>query len=419
MLHRILNASSGLKFNIFISICEKIAQLMVVLICFKLMANYLSITDSGKYAYASSLVLIFGSISAYAGSELIIPRLSKYHYLNADIITHGWYLRLMYAVICLCVALVICNYYIQDKNIANTFLILMLSPFFMELSGIFICWFMVQHHYIYSAIARFLGFTMRLGIIYLLTTRKNTPLYYFAYAYLLEIMLVSTCIYAFYFKYPQRLAWVKFKYAIFKILFKNGALIGLGLSVSFIFLKIDRYFIKNYLSFEDVGIYAMAAQLNEACFLLAQAILMVMVNRFIFSKKYAFQYAFKNIIITIIVTSIIAIMGVYYLAEIIIIQFIDARYIQSIPILKQAVLLLPLYSLNYVLYSYFLYCKKYIFTLCVWLLGLSILCILSYMYIYVDKAYSIIHAYMYAYVAMCSLYAFILWRRYSFIANHV
>ncbi len=373
------------------------------------MANYLSIADNGKYAYATSLVLIFGSISAYAGAELIIPRLNKYHYLRPYILTHGWYLRLMYAFTCLCISTVVCLFYIQDSGVAHTFFVLMLSPFFMELSGIFTCWFMVQSNYIFSAIARLLGFAIRLGIIYFLSkqTIQSVDFYYFAYAQLLELIIMSTCIYVFYFNYSKRLPWTKFNYRIFKILCNNGLLIGLSLSVSFIFLKIDRYLIKQYLSFEEIAMYAMAIQLNEACLLLAQAILMVVVNRFIFSDKYAFKHCVKNVLGIIFIVSIAAIMSVYILAEPIIINIIDARYIHSAAILKKAIFLLPLYSLNYVLYSYFLYHKKYIFTLVVWGMGVCILfCVhfLNALTMYINISYGIIYAYVCAYVCMCAMY---------------
>jgi len=394
---------SSAKFNISISVIEKVIQLLVTLLCLKLMAGSLSLEDNGKYLYAASLVVMFSSLTCWAGSELIIPKLSKYKYLRASIITHGWYLRVFYTVCSLILGLFIAYFYIADYKIRITFIILMISPIFVEVGGIFLCWFMVLNQYIWISLARFIGLSIRLAGVYLIA-KNNLSFENFAYAYLAELVVFSIFLHTVYFTSKHKLAWGKFDKYIFNKLLYNGAIIGIGLSASFVFLRIDRYFLQKYVTYSELSIYSVAMQLNDAFILVTQTILVVLINRFIFAYKN--PQKIKQIIYFIIGISILGIVGSLLISDYIIQFLLDERYVKASNILNIAVCISPFILLNYLFYNIFLNYKKYVFIGSVWFLGVIIMLILCNILIPKFHIYGAIYSIGLSYIIMNIVYIY-------------
>ncbi len=391
------------KFNISISIIEKITQLLVTLLCLKIMAKSLSLEDYGKYTYAASLVVMFGSLTCWAGSELIIPKLSRYKYLRPSIITHGWYLRVFYTVFSFIIGIFIAYFYINDDKIRFVFLILMLMPIFMEVGGIFICWFMVINQYIWISLARFLGLIIRLCAVYCIAFYKFS-FEYFAYAYLFELIAFSVFLHSAYFNSEQRMRWVKFDKVILKKLLYNGALIGIGLSTSFLFLRLDRFFLEKYVSFSELSIYSTAMQLSDAFILVVQSILIVLINRLIFAYKTPRKI--KQIIFFILGISLCGIVGCMILSEYIIYFLLDDRYIKSAHVLNLAVCIAPFILLNYLFYNIFLHYKCYILIGSIWVFGVVSMLILCNILIPEFHIYGAVYSIGISYLLMNIVYVY-------------
>ncbi|MFM2345000.1 MAG: hypothetical protein RLZZ210_1612 [Pseudomonadota bacterium] len=391
------------KFNIAISMIEKVAQLLVTLLCLKIMANSLSLEDNGKYAYAASLVVMFGSLTCWAGSELIIPKLSRYKYLRPSIITHGWYLRVFYTTFSFIIGIFIAYFYIQDPKIRFVFLVLMLLPIFVEVGGIFMCWFMVINQYIWISLSRFIGLIIRLVGVYWVAKHKLS-FEFFAYAYLFELITFSLLLHFIYFKSKQKMLWQKFDKNIFNKLLYNGVLIGIGLSASFLFLRVDRFFLEKYVPFSEIGIYAVAMQLNDAFILVVQSVLVVLINRLVFAHKN--PQKIKQITLFILAISACGIVMCNILSKYVINVLLDDRYGKSADILNIVIYISPFIMLNYLFYNIFLHYKKYVLIGGIWLFGVVSMFIFCNLLIPKFHVYGAIYSIGLSYILMNIIYIY-------------
>ncbi len=392
------------KFNIAISLIERIFHLAITLICVKLMANSLSIADNGKYAYANSLFIMLSSLSFWAGGELIMPRLSQYKYLRSSIMTHGIYLRLAYTIFAFLASCFFSYFFIQDSNIAIALLILMGGLFFSEIPNIFACYFMVLNQYVFISIARIAGFFMRLLFTYLIA-KNNLSFENYSYAYLAEFITTGVLLIIIYYKSKHNLHITKFNYSILMKLLKPGLIIGIGVSLGFVFSRVDRYIIADRLTFDELGLYSVAIQLKEAFITVSQAIMIVLINKFIFAYKKPKNIA--KIIYLIVSISIIAIISSIFLSKWVIINLIDPKYADSAQILIYVIGTTPLVLINYLYYNLLLKYKLYFSIITIWILGIIIMIISTKLMLASYAVYACIYASAISYAVMNLAYIYI------------
>ncbi len=382
---RILQAHSALIYNLGIIGLERLLQLVGNLFCLRLITQSVSLADGGRYHYALSLSVIFVTLSFYAGSEVMLPKLSRYKNLQANLMTTGILLRCMYAVLSFTFASIFAFAAIADVPTRSIFLCFAIAPLTMEVAAMMGCWLVTEQKNSFFSFARLIGLASRILAIAYLAWQKNTDIITFIYPYILEGLVGAWALWRIYQK-KSRALWGRWHKALAKILVRDGIWIGLGLTCSFLFQKLDRILLESRLSLEALGIYGSAMQLNDAwisiaimmCSIAAPALLFKVRDHGL-AKRRLWQ-----------VCGIFAALGlcgalfIYVFAEYLVTFLLDVRYQSGVIWLKWWAYLAPLIFVHHWCLYWWLREKKYTYFLSIWLLGVAVMAVVFYLPVSID-----------------------------------
>jgi O-antigen/teichoic acid export membrane protein len=394
-----------LSYNLFFITFERLLQAIALFYCLGVLTQNMSQADYGKFNYALSLGGIFMTISLFAGAELILPKLSRYRYLRSDILTTGFYLRLVYALVSL---LAIYAYQLYHGLALDVFWICLgfcFANVIVEVPSILGCWLILEQKNTWFSSARLLGLLAKLlSFAYLsslglshLTAHQNYLAYYvFVLPYIIEgfVSVIAIVIAFMICKHKSQINWQKkiktykvwgaFKINIAKRLIKDGFIIGLALTAFFILQRIDRIILEQKIDFQTLGVYGNAMMINDAwlniglniCSLLAPALIYKIYADNRLKMLNALSRMIKRCIFYLSIYSILGVILTYLFAEKIMIWQFGENYRQSIWILQIAVCLAPLLLINQMYTFAWLHLKKYYIQFAAWLLP----CVLMYLF---------------------------------------
>ena len=331
-----LKKHANLSINILVLITERLLQMILSIACIGFMAHSLSIDDNGKFAYAYSLSTVLITLSYFAGSELIISKLSKYKFIQKNIITTGFYLRIMFGIICLVTSIIFAFFYIPNNEIRFTFLLCIIGPLIGESIYILGCWFTANRLNFWFSLTRTIGLFGRFFTILYLSKLAWVKIHHFAYAFAVEAGLISLTTILIYFKHPASPKWGKLNKLMFKSLFKDGILIGIGLVLYFLFLRLDRILLEKLVNYDSLGLYTTIIQLNDTWLNIGIMVCSMLGPYFIFnckSNNIAKQRLYRMMIFIILISSLICLL-IPFLSPYLVSYILGEKYINGIGLLN-------------------------------------------------------------------------------------
>ncbi len=363
---------ANLSLNIIILMVERILQMLLSIACIGFIAHSLNIEDNGKFAYAYSLSTVLVTLSYFAGSELIISKLSKYKFVQKNIITTGFYLRVIFGIVCLITSFIFSFIYIHDSEVRLTFLLCIIGPLVGESIYILGCWFTANRLNFWFSIARTIGLCGRFFTILYLSKFTWVKMHHFAYAYAVEAVFISFFTILFYFKHQKSPKWGKLNRLIFKSLFKDGMLIGTSLVLYYLFLRFDRILLEKLVDYESLGLYTTIMQLNDAWLNIGIMICSILGPYFIFNcrdNKEA-QVRLYKIMSVMIAASVLTALILPFISYSLIIKILGKQYTHGVSLLNLGIFLAVPVFMNQVFTLWWLREKAYKTQIFIWIIGI-------------------------------------------------
>jgi len=258
MLKKYINNTSWL----FI---EKIFRILTTLLTTVLMARYLGPNDFGLLNYAISFVTLFAVLSSL-GFEKLLPKLIIDNKENTNIILgSSFLLKIIGSILIMIICYLSIIVFKGNEQILISLVIILSFTFIFKSFEIIRFWFETNVEAKYSAKVEFIAIMLS-TIIKLLLIFKSANLIYFAYAILIESMLIAIGLIIIYSLKDKSLKSWKISKKEIKNILKDAWPLILAGALYTIYTKIDQIMIGELIGNSAVGIYAAAIKLSEGWF---------------------------------------------------------------------------------------------------------------------------------------------------------
>ncbi|MDU3422221.1 MAG: hypothetical protein E7F43_10870, partial [Streptococcus sp.] len=133
MLKRIFFSSDIFK-NIIWLIIEKMYFVILVFLSEAMISRSLGVTDYGKWVYSVNWVVVVSSVALVAGSEVLIPALSRHKKIVNELISAAFLIRMIGALLAFIFIWTYAVFFVTDEEIKRilyclSFVLLLNEPF--------------------------------------------------------------------------------------------------------------------------------------------------------------------------------------------------------------------------------------------------------------------------------------------------
>lgn len=90
--------ANDIVINIIWLVLEKLYFIILVFLCEGLISRTLGVSDYGKWIYAINTIIIISSIALVAGSEVMVPALSKHKKIVGELLSSAFIIRMLGAL---------------------------------------------------------------------------------------------------------------------------------------------------------------------------------------------------------------------------------------------------------------------------------------------------------------------------------
>ena len=235
-------------------------------------ARYLGPSQYGVLSFVTSLVSLFAVATHMGLSGVVVRELVKYPEERNEVLGSTMALKLFGGCLGFILFLIYALSTERVSNIEFSIILVISATMFLKPFEIFDFWFQSQVQARYSAIAKSTALLLvslfKMGLVLL-----GAGLFYFAFAYFLQILLAAAISFFFY-KRTTNLALKEWKVNKSRAvaMFKMGWMVMLGALFGTIYLRIDNVMLKMMISNQSVGIYSVASQLSEVWYFIPSVI---------------------------------------------------------------------------------------------------------------------------------------------------
>lgn len=305
--------------NIAWLIFEKLITLSLVFYSEGLITRALSVEQYGQWIYALNLVTLISSVALISGAEITIPALSRNKKIISEIITSAFVIRALFAIVAYVLINIYSYFFISDPFLKKTTYIVSIIIILNEPFSIIINYYQSIVNIKSIALVRMLSLLGR--VVFVIYWVKSLSSDMIAWSRVIEFILL-TCFLIF--------LWYK-KSFIFRIdlqilnrIFFRGLYFWPSLMLMYIYLRLDRFYVEKYFSFEVLAIYGIAIQLMEQGFMLIRMILQSIAPIYIY-KKLPRTEIIRNLVCLMLglvtMSIIIALLGQILLPKLVIFIF--------------------------------------------------------------------------------------------------
>lgn len=270
---------------------EKVLTMGLAMVVSIVVARYLGPENYGILSYAVSLASLFAIATHMGLSGLVVRELVNKPEKHEELMGTIFGIKFGGALLAFITFLI---FIIATGNTSEAEFwvllvvsgIILLKPF-----EIFDFWFQAKVKAKYSSIVKATS-TIAISIIKLGFVLIGAKLLAFAYAYLIQAVLIAL-LFIYFFKTKGNLPFKKwsFKLVWAKKLLGQGWMIMFGAIFAIVYLKIDQVMIRWMVNAEEVGIYSVAAKLSEAWYFLPGIVVASLFPKLIeLKKKDKFQF---------------------------------------------------------------------------------------------------------------------------------
>jgi len=249
---------------------EKILRMIIGLFIGIWIARYLGPEQFGIFSYAQSFVGLFIAISTLGLNGIIVRELVKDEEKRDILLGTAFILKIIGAIAVLFILLVAINFTSNDSYINILIFIIASSTIFQSFN-------VIDFYFQSKVLSRYIVYANTISllissIVKITLLLNEAPLINFAWIILFDSFVLALGFIYFYFKNNLLIRKWKFSKKMAYILLKDSwPLILSGLVIS-LYMKIDQVMIKEMLSSEAVGQYAVAVELSQAWYFLPMII---------------------------------------------------------------------------------------------------------------------------------------------------
>ncbi|EAM4410728.1 oligosaccharide flippase family protein [Salmonella enterica subsp. houtenae] len=305
--------------NIAWLIFEKLITLSLVFYSEGLITRTLSVEQYGQWIYALNLVTLISSVALISGAEITIPALSRNKKVISEIITSAFVIRALFAIVAYALINIYSYFFISDPFLRKTTYIVSIIIILNEPFSIIINYYQSIVNIKSIALVRMLSLLGR--VVFVIYWVKSLSSDMIAWSRVIEFILLT---------YFLIFLWYK-KSFIFRIdlqvlnrIFFRGLYFWPSLILMYIYLRLDRFYVEKYFSFEVLAIYGIAIQLMEQGFMLIRMILQSIAPIYIY-KKLPRTEIIRNLVYLMLglvtMSIIIALLGQILLPKVVIFIF--------------------------------------------------------------------------------------------------
>jgi O-antigen/teichoic acid export membrane protein len=240
----------------------RVGSLLIKMIVGIQVANYLGRASNGIITGGTVYIYFFSSIATLGLDQFIVKELHQYPENRDAILGTSFWLKIVSGIIC--IPLIYGAYIIYPAKATPYSYVFILS--FIGIAQAFTVvdsYFQsqVQSKYIMQVqvAGNLLSAGVKMTLIY-----QHMPLVYFVYAFLFDVVLLST---GYFFTYQRKqrsvFHWSFNSTLAHKLLTYSWPLIISGIMVA-LYMKIDQLMLQNMVGVKEAGAYATVAQLSEA-----------------------------------------------------------------------------------------------------------------------------------------------------------
>lgn len=305
--------------NIAWLIFEKLITLSLVFYSEGLITRTLSVEQYGQWIYALNLVTLISSVALISGAEITIPALSRNKKVISEIITSAFVIRALFAIVAYALINIYSYFFISDPFLRKTTYIVSIIIILNEPFSIIINYYQSIVNIKSIALVRMLSLLGR--VVFVIYWVKSLSSDMIAWSRVIEFILLT---------YFLIFLWYK-KSFIFRIdlqvlnrIFFRGLYFWPSLILMYIYLRLDRFYVEKYFSFEVLARYGIAIQLMEQGFMLIRMILQSIAPIYIY-KKLPRTEIIRNLVYLMLglvtMSIIIALLGQILLPKVVIFIF--------------------------------------------------------------------------------------------------
>ena len=313
---------------------ERFLKMPISLIIVVLLTRYLGPENYGLLSYAQSYVGIFIAFSTLGIDVILVRELSKDKEKNDKLLGTAITLKLIASTIAIAIIFII-NFKMGDKEAALLVNIIAFMLIFQSINT-FDAYFQANVLSKFSVIANTVAFIfssgLKLGLIFF-----EKELTYFAYALVLDSILIALGYLYIYIKQQKLLSKLKYDKVIAIYFIKNGWPLMIVALAAFIYTRTDQLMLKHLVGNEAVGNYAAAIRVSELFYfiplLITQSIFPKIVELKRKSEEQYFEFLEK--LYKLLVWSAIPItLGLFFCNDMIIFALYGEQYVESSEVLS-------------------------------------------------------------------------------------
>ncbi|WP_373417666.1 oligosaccharide flippase family protein [Vibrio sp. B172a] len=316
-----------ISFQIF----DRLFTVVFFILCDSLLARTVSVNEYGYWQYAMNVSLLVYSFCLLISSEIVVPVLVKNKRIVNEVLTSVIIIRLLIFVLCMSVA----SIYVDFFNISGLQRELFFSFVFIlcvnEIASTSTNYSLAILNVKYTTIANVLSLVIR-AVLYFIAYRSGEGINSFINARFMEAIIFLTLM-----LYMLVLFNVKFSFSsyITKIIFFRGLKFWFGIFLTYLYTRIDRFFVEHQLNTEVLAYYAVSVQLIEQVRAFSLILIKSMFSKYIFVKQSVnnLYSRVNNLIFFVLIFSFVSCFMVWMLSGLFIEIIYSKKYISSVQML--------------------------------------------------------------------------------------
>ncbi|GGG20934.1 O-unit flippase [Dokdonia pacifica] len=225
------------------------------------LARYLGPDDFGILSYAESFVYLFAAFAALGLDQIVVRELVKDESRRDELLGTTFVLRLLGFVV-MFLGIFFVTRILDNTAIKNTMVMVIgITIFFQSIRSVDF-YFQSKVLSKYTAISNLIAVGI-LSIIKVILILSEAPLIYFAYALVLEWILIAIGYSISYIHHKLSFLTWRFKWSVAKSLLKKSWFLIIGSVAAALYMKIDQIMIDEILDERSVGLYSVAVKMTS------------------------------------------------------------------------------------------------------------------------------------------------------------
>ena len=260
------------RFNASWMMAERLLNIGVGFLMAIVLARYLGPEQFGILAYAISMTAIFASAGHMGLAGLVVREVVKQPAAVPETLGTTFMLKLTGMTLGFLLILIYASLFEEIGGTEFWMLLIVASAIFFQTFDVVEYWFQSQVQAKYPAIAKSSAILLSAGLK-LLMVISGAGVVAFAFAHTAQFVMAALIL-ALLYKGTTRVSLMSWKasFARARELLSQGWIIYLVSFFAGVYMKIDQVMLKWMVGAEEVGVYAVAAQLSEAWYFLPTAI---------------------------------------------------------------------------------------------------------------------------------------------------